>query len=139
MPKGQYRILNEVLLFTIGIAILSFVIISFSNVQENVNMIVMDNDLETVSDIFATGIIKSLYMNSSIRVAIPTEFSDESYIISIGGNTIKLTSTKNPSYVVSKELFNINQNHNIKGDALSSGEFFSIETRGNTTYIRRRI
>ena len=139
MQKGQYRILNEVFVFALGIAILSFVIISFGSVQDNLNLVLLENNMEAISDVFSIGIIKASMINSSIRTDIPPEFLGHQYIISIDGNIIKLTSMKNPSYIVSKELFNMNETHNIKGDIISSGEFFLISSVNNNIVIKRKI
>lgn len=140
--KGQYRIINEVMIFAIGVAIASFIIVNFQNVQDTMARTSSRIQMETVSDLMASALLKASLVNSSISVRIPSHLSNNMYMIEVsttGGPCVKggtpcfmNFSTKGSGYT--KKLFNIEQTHSIIGKSISGSEYLKIESSdGNIT------
>ena len=137
--KGQYRIINEVFLFAVGVAILSFVILSFDSVKKHTNTIVMTNDLETVANIIADAITKTAGKNSTIRIEVPNSFSGNTYIISAMDGKLKLYLAENPDISFSQRLFNMDKSYIISGTVHSTGNYILVSSEGNKISIRRDL
>lgn len=134
--KGQYKIVSEIMLFAAGVAIASFVIISFSGVKDVITRNAMNDQLASVSDLIATAIIKASQSNSVVRIEVPATISGEAYRISVidkNRNTGVCTKGNDCFLNLSlgsgseaKQVFNISQNYNIKGDVASTAAFIEI-------------
>ena len=61
--KGQYRIVSEILLFAIGLAIASFVVVVFTNLQESITQTSAKDQMLSVSNLISASIIKSIVMS----------------------------------------------------------------------------
>lgn len=121
--KGQYRILGEIFVFTIGIVLVSMVIASFQGIQESVDELLIKDNLNTISSLLVSGIVKaSIENNLIIRMEIPQRVSYRTYQMEIDGDLLVLSDSKTPEINVTQELFNITKNHNIViiGDRLQS-------------------
>ena len=121
--KGQYRVLTEVMIFGIGIAITSFIIVSFQTVQENVSELSLKDNLMSVSNLIATSIVKVAESGTaSINLKIPDSIAKETYLISVDNDMVFLQLIRKPNINASQQLFNITKNHNIivRGNVLDS-------------------
>ena len=140
--KGQYRVLSEVMIFGIGIAITSFIIISFQSVQENITKISLEDNLMSVSNLIATSIVRVAESgNSDLRLKIPQSIAEQSYIISTDDDMLILRFTEKPDINVTQQLFNITQNHNIivMGNFLdSSSRYLEISSENGVDIIIRK-
>ncbi len=134
--KGQYRIVSEIMLFAAGVAIASFVIVSFSGAKDVIGKNAVSDQLVSVSDLIATSIIKASQGNSVVRIRVPATISGEAYRISVidkeqntgtcakGNDCFLNLSLSSSSYA--RQVFNISQNYIIKGDVASTAAFIEI-------------
>ncbi len=144
MLKGQYRIVTEIIIFGVGVGILSFIIVNFSSIEDSISRTSVNSQLKSASNIVMLGIVKaSLNTNSSIRISMPSSFSGNSYMISLedcktGGGCLMVLSKYSGTINVSRGIFNINQSYNITGWAISSANYIDI-TSNNSDIIFRRM
>lgn len=140
--KAQYRIVAEILLFAMGIAILSFVVVNFQHIQNFSSDVSTRDQMRTVSNLVLSAIIKSsLSNNSLITVEIPTEIFDNIYAVSVFDKNRNRCDVGDECFLevsnqytnVSQQLFNISQTHNIIGSVVSS--IGSIKISSNATHI----
>ena len=140
--KGQYKVLTEVILFGLGVAIASFVILSFQTVQTNVIELAVEDNMRSVSNLITTAVIKVAEAGvASMRLEIPKDISEHSYIISVDGDLLVLASLEKPDINVTQQLFNITQNHNIiiMGNVLSSSSrYLEVSSEDGINIIIRR-
>ncbi|MFC2142772.1 hypothetical protein ACFLQN_00025 [Candidatus Aenigmatarchaeota archaeon] len=140
--KGQHRIIREIFLFAIGVAITSFIVLSFNNVQYATNKLAMNDQMTSVSNLVTSGIIKATESEESIiRIEIPEKMSGETYIINIDGNDgeIIVSLFDDPSINLTKKIFNINQDYFMTGNVISTARFFEITREGNNIKIKRSV
>ena len=127
--KGQYRIISEILLFSIGIMITGYVIINFSNLQGTVRDVSVRDQLSSVADLVASAVAKVANTeNSTVELTIPDQISGTFYRISIkdadGGKVI--VNTLNNSVTVERQIFNINyDNTDISNNVINNSEVVS--------------
>jgi len=134
--KGQHRIVSEILIFAIGVAITSFVVISFQGVENSISKISMEDQLTSVSNLIRSGIIKVADINSTIRLRIPRDVSGAIYKISLEDDKITISTIKKP-ISVSKQIFNTGHPYIIKGEVFSSAEYVDIISSGLNIMINR--
>src|SRR3989338_3862111 len=56
--RGQYRIISEIILFSVGILITGYVLINFNSLQSSTAALTLDDQMNGVADAVATAIIK---------------------------------------------------------------------------------
>ena len=134
--KGQHRIVNEILIFTIGIAITSFVLISFQNINDGMSRIAVQDQLTSVSNLISSGIIKVAGTNAIVSLKIPRDVSGMLYKIHLEDNTVTLYTIENP-IPVTRQIFNIGHSYNIKGDVFSSAEYIDIKSDDSGIVVER--
>jgi hypothetical protein len=137
--KGQYRVIMEVLLFGIGVAITSFILINFANLQKNTSIVSTEDQMETVLNSITNGIVKASQMpNSIIRIEIPKSVSGKTYKLFIQNkNNIVAVDLEDTSINVSRKLFNLNESLLIKGEVVSSAGIVEIKNDGSTMIMQR--
>lgn len=137
--KGQYRIVNEILLFAIGIGLVGFIAITFHSLEDWVGDMVMRNQLESVSNLIVTGIIRVFETgnNATLIIKIPAQISNRAYEIIVEDNQILLFDIENQSLSVREELFYIPLNKTIKGSIVSSAEYIVIKSNSTDIELKR--
>jgi hypothetical protein len=137
--KGQYRVIMEVLLFGIGVAITSFILVNFANLQKNTAIVSTEDQMETVLNSITNGIVKASHMpNSIIRIEIPKSVSGKTYKLFIQNkNNIVAVDLEDTSISVSRKLFNLNESLLIKGEVVSSAGIVEIKNDGSTIIMQR--
>jgi len=137
--KGQYRVIMEVLLFGIGVAITSFILVNFANLQKNTAIVSTEDQMETVLNSITNGIVKASQMpNSIIRIEIPKSVSGKTYKLFIQNkNNIVAVDLEDTSISVSRKLFNLNESLLIKGEVVSSAGIVEIKNDGSTIIMQR--
>jgi len=147
--KGQYRIISEIILFSVGILITGYVIVNFNSLQDSTMKITFEDQMNSVADVVATAVIKVTHENNaSVRLVIPDKISDSIYMIALregaegDGELIitKLDGTES----VRKKLFNINHDNTItsnnvinNSEVVSSAQFIEIVKNEKITILRR--
>lgn len=138
--KGQYRVVTEVMIFAIGVAITSYVVLSFSNVHDVATDLSLKDNMNGVANLVANAMIKSsINENSTIRLSIPDKISNYVYTITITGDEILIRSVEKPDIYVTKQLFNMSQNYIISGETVSSAKFIEIRLVGNELRLKRSV
>lgn len=138
--KGQYRIVMEIMLFAIGIAITSFVLVSFQDLQKSTDTISTRNQMDTVLNTVLNGMVKaSLTQNSIVRVEIPPAISGRTYRIFVrDGKNLTAMDSKDPTLNASRKIFNIDApNNRVSGDVTSSARVIEIIYDGNKIIMQR--
>ncbi len=144
--RGQYTILSEILIFSVGLAIASYVSMSFSGVKEFIGSVSTDDKMENAAITILNSIGASIREKSYIVLEIPQAVSGKVYrirVVDAGGGECALhddcflnLSTADAS--VAKQIFNISQSYSIKGDLYSSARFLTI-TSGNGEIVLGRV
>lgn len=138
--KGQYRILMEVMLFAIGVAIASFVLISFGDLQESTESVSIKDQMNTVLNVVINGAVKaSLTPGSVVRVPIPPTISGRTYMIFVQGDkNLTAIDLNEPAINVTREIFNIDEpNKRLQGNVVSSAGIVEITNDGAKIIIQR--
>jgi len=140
ITKGQYTIINEVLLFAIGIGITSLVFLSFHNIETSMEKTATDDQLVTLSNFVINGIVKVVESdeNTSLMLKLPKKISERTYKISAENDNLVVFDMNDPRVNATQELFNITADKNINiVDITSSAEYIIIKYTDNTVEISR--
>jgi hypothetical protein len=144
--KGNYRLISEILLFSVGIIITTYVVLSFGSLKDSAKEISLEDQMRNVADAVSSAIIKIYNSdNATVRLSIPDKISDTSYRISVkdvdGGKII--VDALDGSLIVERQLFNINydntdSNNNIvnNSEIVSSAQFIEIIKNEKITLAR---
>lgn len=127
--RGQYRILSEVLLFTLGVAITSFVILSFQNARDYITRSSMENQLEAAANIVSSSVIRGSGKNSVIILRVPDRLSEAAYRIFADCDENECTmnaAALESKFSASRRLFNMGLEHNIRGDVTSTSRYLEV-------------
>ena len=137
--KGQYRILMEVMLFALGVAITSFVMVNFQDLRDSADEISIGDQLNTVLNSVINAIVKtSLTPNSMTRVEIPYTVSGHSYKIFVENKYLTALDLNDQSIRVSRKIFNIDEPSNrIEGESYSSAGILEITNDGTKIIVQR--
>ena len=146
--KGQYTIFSEVMLFAAGVAIASFVIISFSSVKETISKNSVNDQLASVSNLIVTSLVKVSQEKSVLRIKIPDAISGKGYRIKFvkdsqgnpcekGKDCFLNLSINGDSYT--KQAFNISQNYKIVGNIPSTAAYIEIVSVNDQIRIERSV
>ncbi len=143
---GQYRIISEILIFAIGIAIAAFVAITFNDLKDFISETATKDQMLSISNLISGSLIKSISGNTTVRLEIPETISNEVYIISfesasssqciIGDCVLRLT-TVDTGNTLTHQLFNIGQSHIINGRVYSTAKYIQIISNGNIISVDR--
>lgn len=136
--KGQYRIVLEVMLFAIGVAMASFVLVSFQDLQETISANAMTDQLNAVLiDVMNGAVTASLNENALVRVAIPPTINGEAYRIVAENDVLTASLLEHPDVAVSREIFNIEEGNRVRGDIVSGARIVAITYDGTTMTLQR--
>lgn len=128
--RGQYRIISEIILFSVGILITGYVIVNFNNLENAAKQLTLDDQANSVADLVATAIIKAASEdNATIRLTIPERISGSPYMIALrdaGGGKL-IISKLNGTVLVERQLFNMRHDNTIGTDniVIENSEVFS--------------
>ncbi len=131
---GQYRILGEILIFAAGLTITSYILLSFSDVRDFIGSASTGDKLENIASNIINGVVKASTENSFLVMEVPEKVSEKEYTIKIadgsGGECNKgddcFLNMSAGDISIARQLFNISQNYNIKGDVQSTARFLTI-------------
>ncbi len=138
--KGQYRVVMEVMLFGIGVAITSFVLISFNDLQKTTESVSIRDQMNTVLNTVINGVVKaSLTPNTTVRIQVPATISGRTYKFFVqNGKNLTVVDLKDTTINVSREIFNIDEpNKRVEGESVSSARIVEITNNGTKIIIQR--
>ncbi|MBI3412479.1 MAG: hypothetical protein HY051_00165 [Candidatus Aenigmarchaeota archaeon] len=112
--RGQYQILEQVILFGIGLIILTSVFSIFSLLGDRINLVSVHNNFQEVGLAVASNLIEvygqgKYFHNASITLALPRVVGNRLYQISINDNGVHINATDNDAYRASIGVYNINR------------------------------
>ena len=137
--KGQQTLINEIFLFAFGLLLVVFVSFFFLYFNNWLTDITVKENLETVSALLSSSILKVYEMGGEglIKIKIPQQINDKSYGIEALGNRIILYDLYSPQISAIRELFYISLNKNIMGSAVSSYGYIKIKFNNTNIEIGR--
>lgn len=137
--KGQYRLVGELLIFSIGIFIAYVSSTSLGNIEDMINSISTQDQLVAVSDFFSLAILKTYQAgeNSTIRFTIPDYISGKSYRIRAYNGMLLVSLGSDERINVTHEIFNISSGKVIIGDLYSSSKYIIIKNNITAIEISR--
>ncbi|MAH43521.1 hypothetical protein CL614_07450 [archaeon] len=128
--KGQTRIVGEMLLFAVGVMILSYILITFGIVQTGVNELSVVDQLRGVNNYITTTFMTVANTESSranMTIELPLRVSGFDYIIEIYNDEETLDDyylvtylADEPSTNTTEQLFNSRNNYIIEETVLRS-------------------
>lgn len=120
--KAQSRIINEILIFAVGIILVGVVVVIFKNAQASINEMSVKDQMMLISNKITAGIIKAINdgNKSLVRIQIPVTIAEEEYGIIASGNELFLYIVDKPSFNVTQKLFNINESYTINGESIGT-------------------
>lgn len=134
--KGQNRVVGEMLLFAVGIIILSYIIMTFGTAQAGINKLSVNDQLQNVADYIKSAVteISNKGARSNITIQLPIRVSGEEYIIRLNKigtspekNALTVLLARDLSVNVTEELFNIGIGYNIE-------DIEPVELRSSSVY-----
>ena len=136
--KGQNKIINEMLLFALGISIMAAVIINFQMVQKSSGETTIYSNFNNVANTVINAVIQvSEGAQGKIVVKIPDKIASKIYRIKVSSDKIVVSLFDDPDINITKDLFNISSSHIIYGDVLSSAQY--VEIVSESTELTRLI
>lgn len=129
--RGQYRIINEMLIFNIGIILVVFTWGMFNDLQDRLKKFAIEEQLNWISKELQYVMTKliTISKNATIKVRVPKIIFDESYIIK--GNRSLII--KSASAKIEDKFFKLGESYNITGYMMSAQ--IDIPIRYNGTIL----
>ncbi len=131
--KGQYKIVNELFLFAVGILLTAFVLFSFQDVEKKTEDYASMDKINGISNMVFSGIVKVAGDNSTLKLHIPNQGGR--YRISARNNYLVVSAVDNPAHNVTRFL-NMGE-YIIIGDV--AAEYVEISSSGSSITIRGSI
>ena len=136
--KGQERIIGEILIFAIGLAITSFVVVNFDSVEQSIDAISSTDQLDRIADVVQAAVVKvSLAGDATVRLHVPAQISANDYRIQLVDDHVLVSLLDNETQVTRK-IFNINKKYVISGNVVGSAEYVEVTATGNQLMLARR-
>ncbi|MCD6215988.1 MAG: hypothetical protein J7J92_02855 [Candidatus Aenigmarchaeota archaeon] len=140
--KGQIKIVNELLIFAIGMGIAVVIILIFQTVRDVTSQVAIKDQTEEVGNLISSYILKANQSNAyyEARLQIPEKIGGHKYYIDVkdkDGEAV-LTLVSSSGYSFSQELFNIDKNKIITEKIASSAKYISISSDKNRIYLNRQ-
>ena len=132
--KGQTRIVGEMLLFAVGVMILSYILITFGIVQSGINEISAIDQIQGVNNYIKTSfmaVANTEADRANITFELPLRVSGQDYIIEIyddeDNNYYLVTYLVNePSTNTTEQLFNSRMDYIIEETVLRSTNVYYV-------------
>ena len=136
------RIVSEMLLFALGIAITTFVIFQFNIVEDNIGRQSFDAQLSAISN-SVMNVVKNVQYadNAYVRLEVPPKLSGNDYTISFINEPKKLliiSRSGTPSENFVREIFNIEESYMVSGSVVSGSRFIAVSKQGDQIALQRR-
>ena len=130
--KGQYRIVSEVMLLGVGIIVTLFIFLSFQDLENRTKDLSLRDQLNSVSNLVSSAIIKAKYENTTMRLDLPSKLSGSSYRISASSDFLVVEVIDDPIKNITRFL-NMGE-YNITGSLVS--EFVEVSSKGKNIELK---
>lgn len=124
--RGQYQILEQVVLFGIGLIILTSVFSIFSLLGDRIGLVSTHDNFQEVGLMVASNIVEAYgqgkyFYNASLKLPVPRVVGNKVYQLSINDNGVHVNATDNDAYRASLGVYNINRTAGVlRGAELST-------------------
>lgn len=140
--KGQTRIVGEMLLFAVGVLILSYIIVTFGIVQTGVYDLSVNDQLQGIANHVKSAAMKLTSTDDAVTsmiIDLPLTLSGQEYVIKLmtdettGKPMVNVSIITDPDRHVNEELFNTGSVYNIAETVLrSSSAYYIIKLESDT-------
>ena len=143
--KGQYQILEQVMLFGIGLIILTSVFAIFNMLGERIGIGSKHDNFQEVSLFVASNVIElheqgKYFHNATVKLFVPRTIGNEIYELSLNKNGVHSNSTISDIYKSVVGVYNINGTsiimRGVELSTLSPLELFYSNTTRNLVLRR---
>lgn len=131
--KGQYRLINEFMIFAMGIFIVFSVAANMDSSENWVKEVSTKEQMMNIYTIVHEKIIEANQKNAKIYLDLPKTISGESYSIALSSSKITVSTDE---YSLSKDMHDVSSYNNVKGTVYSGGRFIIFSDSTNLE-IRR--
>lgn len=112
--RGQYQILEQVVLFGVGLIILTSVFSIFSLLGDRINLISVHDNFQDIGLSVASNIVEvygqgKYFYNASLKLSVPRVVGDRAYWLSVNDNGVHVNATDTDAYRASVGVYNINR------------------------------
>jgi len=134
--KGQSPIFEQVMLFSIGVAILIACLSIFNIYEVYFTDIMMEDQLNEVEGFIISNILRLSKKgeNFSMALEIPSRILNQIYEVNLSDNGINITTMESTAYVESG-IYNLTESFEFSGSIISSHGKHIIYKKGNKIII----
>jgi hypothetical protein len=136
--KGQYRIINEILLFGITAGVIFSVAAVISFTTESMRVQTQKEQYTLMGDLISLSLTKAYICGKmsdcSITYEIPDRLSEDRYTITLSKGNVTITNFENGEFV---DVGTMDFRKNIGGFITSNGRYFVIENQNGSLLLSR--
>ncbi len=124
--RGQYQILEQVVLFGIGLIILTSVFSIFSLLGDRISLVSTHDNFQEIGLSVVSNLVEAYgqgkyFYNASLKLSVPRVVGSSVYQLSINNNGVHVNATDTDAYRASSGVYNINRTAGImRGAELST-------------------
>ena len=112
--RGQYQIIEQVVLFGIGLIILTSVFSVFSLLGDRISLVSIHDNFQEVGLAVASNLVEAYgqgkyFYNASLKLSVPRVVGNRVYQLSINDNGVHANATDTDAYRASVGVYNINR------------------------------
>lgn len=136
MRKGQYTLLEQVILFALGISITIGFLFAFNNLKSTVKEDVKETQAELVSEYIASSAIELVASGAEgrIEIAVPDSIASETYAVRLGEGGVRVQMVGQREVA---PLYGLGSRLTATGVVDSSQDALSITFVGNQLDLER--
>ncbi|MDI6721884.1 MAG: hypothetical protein QMD85_05800, partial [Candidatus Aenigmarchaeota archaeon] len=146
--KGQNTIINEILLFAMGISITAAVITNFQLIQKSSTETTIYRNFDNVANTVINGITEVMKEDyGKVVIKIPDRIASVTYRIKVSSDILMVSVIDNPRINITKSLFNISHTTHghpeereiIYGDVVSTARYIEIISEKSPSGLTKTI
>ncbi|MBI4168217.1 MAG: hypothetical protein HY515_04650 [Candidatus Aenigmarchaeota archaeon] len=124
--RGQYQILEQVVLFGIGLIILTSVFSIFSLLADRINLFSTHDNFQEAGLSVVSNLVEvygqgRYFYNASLKLSVPRVVGGSVYQLSINDNGVHVNATGTDAYRATSGVYNINRTAGVmRGAELST-------------------
>lgn len=129
--KGQYLIVEEVLIFSIGLIIVLGFFSTFQYFSKETKSNAVREQLEVVGSYIKSKVVETVQMDGTgkISVDLPHKLAGDSYAVYLNSKGIEMTSSSGKSYA--SGIYGLEGSYNFNGKILSDVKDVYLKKSGN--------
>jgi len=134
--KGQYKIFEELLIFSIGIGVASMIMLVFNNLSGDIEHSSMENQLKDVNNLISSGIVNTYEsgINTTTVMKIPKTIGNKPYVIEINNGNLITYIYGNKKINYTRPIYSINI---YDAKLMSSSWYIEINRDNNGIHLKR--